>query len=94
MRFLQMNPAILNLSLDHHARDTQYLTPQTNISSTSHSTESAETYGIGSVSLVCVFHLVPAAFSLGAPVFIVLLALPTASSLALQAPRMRTRGLY
>ncbi|KAJ7847575.1 hypothetical protein B0H14DRAFT_2583469 [Mycena olivaceomarginata] len=44
---LTMNPVILNLSLDHHARDTQYLKPQTNISSTSHSTESAETYGIG-----------------------------------------------
>ncbi|KAJ7845784.1 hypothetical protein B0H13DRAFT_2675824 [Mycena leptocephala] len=71
---LTMNPAILNLSLDHNARDTQYLTPQTNISGTSHATESVETYGIRSVSLVCVFHFVPAAFSLGAPVFIVLLA--------------------
>ncbi|KAJ6572720.1 hypothetical protein DFH09DRAFT_1460614 [Mycena vulgaris] len=69
-----MNPAILNLSLDPHARDTQYLTPQTNISGTSHATESVETYGIRYVSLVCVFHFVPAVSSLGAPVFIVLLA--------------------
>jgi hypothetical protein len=65
---------ILNLSLGHHARDTQYLTPQTNISSITHSTESVETYRIRSVSLVCAFRFVPAAFSLGAPVFIVRLA--------------------
>ncbi|KAJ7885903.1 hypothetical protein B0H14DRAFT_2563604 [Mycena olivaceomarginata] len=43
-----MNPAILNLSLDHHAHDPQYLAPRTNISDTPHATESVEAYGTSS----------------------------------------------
>ncbi|KAJ7903265.1 hypothetical protein B0H13DRAFT_2512022 [Mycena leptocephala] len=84
-----MTPAILNLSLDHHARDTQYPTPQTNISSTSHSTESVETYGQVRLSGFC-FHFVPAAFSLGAPV--INLTVPVSGrvrSLVLRAMRNR-----